>query len=94
MKITRCPALVLACGFLIHGAPANADTYPRQPGVDVAPYAFRLTLADDTDAIEGEAAITFRVTRDGVASLALDLAQPAPAANGRGMTVSASTRRL
>lgn len=75
MKITRCPALVLACGFLIHGAPANADTYPRQPGVDVAPYAFRLTLADD-------------------ASLALDLAQPAPAANGRGMAVSASTRRL
>jgi hypothetical protein len=29
-------------------APSRADTYPRQPGVDIVHYAFRLTLSDET----------------------------------------------
>ena len=54
---------------------ARADTYPRQPGIDVLHYAFRLTLADDSDAIEGEATVAFRVLEDGVSA-----ARPRPRA--------------
>jgi aminopeptidase N len=69
---------------------AHADTYPRQPGVDVLHYAFRLTLSDDTDAIEGEATVTVRLAA-GVAELSLDLAQPKADAPDRGMTVTGVT---
>jgi aminopeptidase N len=62
-------AVLLACSL------AGADTYPRQPGVDVRHYAFRLVLADDTDAIDAEASIEFGVRADGVQALELDLAR-------------------
>lgn len=71
--------------------PASADTYPRQTGIDIVNYAFRLTLSDETDAIVGETEVTFKVMRDGVTALALDLVQPKPASPDRGMTVSAVT---
>ncbi len=63
-----------------------ADTYPRQPGVDALHYAFRLTLSDDTDEIDGEAVLDLRIVREGVASVALDLVKET---EGKGMTVSA-----
>jgi aminopeptidase N len=53
----------------------RADTYPRQPAIDVQHYIFRITLADDTDEIAGETTITVRA-KDGVRELALDLAAP------------------
>jgi len=40
---------------------AWADTYPRQPGIDIQHYAFRIGLSDTTDEIRGEARIDFRV---------------------------------
>lgn len=66
---------------------ARADTYPRQPGVDVVHYSFRLTLSNDTDAIEGETTVTARLGA-GVAEVSLDLAQPKAGAPDRGMTVT------
>ncbi len=54
----RAAALLLA---IAAAGSAWADTYPRQPGIDVLHYTFRLTLADDSDAIEGEATVGFRV---------------------------------
>jgi aminopeptidase N len=86
MTLLRRPGLALA--FLAAGSfAARADTYPRQPGVDVLHYAFRVTLADDTDAIEGETAVSFRAAA-GVDSIALDLAEPKAEAGGRGMSVA------
>ncbi len=49
-----------------------ADTYPRQPGVDVEHYAFRIALSDLTDEIRGEARVDFRAA--GVSELYLDFA--------------------
>jgi aminopeptidase N len=69
----------------------RADTYPRQPGLDVLHYVFRLTLADDSDAIEGEATVGFRALEGSVSEIALDLVQPSPTPNGRGMTVQSVT---
>lgn len=70
--------------------PSRADTYPRQPGVDIVHYSFNLTLSDETDVIEGDCAIELRVVQDGLDTVVLDLAQqPQPKAPDRGMTVSA-----
>lgn len=69
-------------------SPARADTYPRQAGVDASHYVFRLDLSDAKPDITGEATVDLRVTRDGVTSVALDLAS---AANGKGMTVTTVT---
>lgn len=65
----------------VHGV----DDYPRRIGIDVERYRFALTLADDTDAIEGEATVTVRFTGNGVTELPLDLT--GPTAEGAGMTV-------
>jgi aminopeptidase N len=81
--------LVLALGPA--AAPSGADTYPRQPGVDIVHYAFGLTLSDDTDVIEGETAVEFRVLQDDLAALTLDLVGPTAETPERGMTVSAVT---
>ena len=66
----------------------DADTYPRQPGVDVVHYVFRLTLTDANNEIAGESTVTMRVTAAGVKELALDLVK---AAADKGMTVSSVT---
>ena len=90
MQTNRRVVLLAALGIgLGAAAPSHADTYPRQPGVDIVNYAFRLTLSDDSDVIDGEATVEFRVVQDGVSTLTLDLVQPKPGAPDRGMTVSA-----
>src|SRR3954447_26389522 len=68
--------------FLLFGICAVlwADTYPRQPGIDVQHYVFRVTLSDDSDEIAGEATITVRFVQDGATQVAFDL--------GSAMTVS------
>src|SRR3954452_8803544 len=58
----------------------SADTYPRQPGIDVQHYVFRISLSDDTDEIAGETTVTVRFVQEGVTCVALDL--------GSAMTVS------
>jgi aminopeptidase N len=83
-------AAVLLAALLGAPDPAVADTYPRQPGVDVLNYSFRLTLSDATDVIEGEATVTARFAA-GVNELSLDLAQPRTSASGPGMTVTSVT---
>jgi aminopeptidase N len=85
----RVAAAVLA--MAASAGSGRADTYPRQPGIDVLHYTFRLTLTDDSDALEGEATIELRVAADGVSEVALDLVQPSPASPDRGMTVTAVT---
>ena len=62
--------------FLIATA-ASADTYPRQNGIDVLHYVFKLDLADESDVIAGEATIELRFVADGTATVSLDLASQA-----------------
>ena len=93
MQMTRRRILRLFALLLLTAARTQADTYPRQPGVDIVHYAFMVTLRDDTDVIEGEASVTFRVVQEGVSSLTLDLVQPKAETKDRGMTVSAVSER-
>jgi aminopeptidase N len=75
----------LAAGVALCLSLAFADTYQRQPGVDVQHYAFRVTLSDDNDEVAGETTVTVRFVKDGLAEFWLDLASPA---GGKGMKVS------
>ena len=77
-----------AAMLLLCVAAARADTYPRQPGVDVRHYAFKLEISDTSTEIAGEASVDVRFTQAGVTAVALDLAS---AANGKGMTVRSVT---
>ena len=65
-----------------------ADTYQRQPGVDVQHYVFGVTLSDESDEIVGETTVTVRFVKDGLTEFWLELAS---AADGKGMTVSEVT---
>jgi aminopeptidase N len=67
---------------------ARGDTYPRQPGVDVQHYTFKIALSDEDDEIEGEAAVAVRFAAEGVEEFKLDLAS---AAGGKGMAVESVT---
>lgn len=75
--------ILLACARLL-----GADSYPRQPGVDVQHYIFRVTLSDADDEIAGDTTAVIRFTQAGVTQVALDLATPA---DGKGMTVAEVT---
>jgi hypothetical protein len=92
--VTPVPVMLLLVAVALVGLghrTADADVYPRQPGIDVEHSVFRLTLSDETDAIEGEATVQVRILEEGVRTLALDLVQPSDAAPDRGMTVSEVT---
>jgi len=83
----RClAALTLVC--LLHVS-AQADTFPRQPGVDALHYVFRLTLGDDSNEVRGEATVNLRFVADNVREVFLDLAS---SSGGKGMTVSTVAR--
>jgi aminopeptidase N len=64
---------------------AIADNYPRQRGIDVQHYVFRVTLSDESDEITGETTVSIRFLKAGLARFTLDLAAPA---GGKGMTVT------
>jgi aminopeptidase N len=51
-----------------------ADSYPRQPGVDVQHYIFRVTLSDESSEIAAQSTAVIRFVQDGVAQVSLDLA--------------------
>jgi aminopeptidase N len=90
MCLRRGVTTIGAIAFLLGVALSSyADTYPRQPGVDIEHYAFHLTLSDANDVIEGEASVRFRVVQEGLSAITLDLIQPKPGAPERGMVVSA-----
>ena len=78
----------LAAGLALCACLAFADTYQRQPGVDVQHYVFRVNLSDESDEIAGETTVTVRFVKDGLTQFWLDLAS---AAGGKGMTVSEVT---
>jgi aminopeptidase N len=82
-------AIALALATLPPGA--RADTYPRQSGIDVEHYVFRLVLTDASDEIRGEASVDVRFLAAGLDRVVLDLAGRTAARGDRGMLVSAVT---
>jgi aminopeptidase N len=86
-NIFRRSAAAAASIFVI-GAIALADSYPRQPAVDVRNYIFKLELRDDTSLISCETEIDLLINAEGVSEFFLDLIGKSP--DGKtGMIVSA-----
>lgn len=80
-------AIVATGGLTIR--PLDADTYPRQPGIDAVHYAFRLAImTGDAPDISGDATVVLRATAADVREVFLDLAS---ASGGKGMTVTSVT---
>lgn len=65
---------------------SGQDGYPRNKGIDVKHYTFRVYLEDSTDLIRMSSEITFEATGSPV-SMGLDLRNKG--ANGKGMEISA-----
>jgi len=70
---------------------APFDTYPKNPGIDALNYAFRIEVADSTDAISGELTLDFRVLSADVRTLRLDLVDAGAASEAKGMRVASVT---
>jgi aminopeptidase N len=73
---------------LLLGAMAAADTYPRQPGIDVENYRFELKLSDESDEIVGRTTVTVRAVADGIETLTLDLVGKSSPDAAEGMEVT------
>jgi aminopeptidase N len=88
-RTARIVPLIAYAAFLSSlGAVAIADPFPRQPGIDIQKYIFRLELRDDSDSISGTAQIEFLLREDGVRALTVDLI--GKSADGKsGISVSA-----
>lgn len=74
--------------LLLIPAASFGDNYPKNPKIDVLNYIFRITLSDNTDAIQAEATIDVRYVGEGVEILRLDLVKTSTALGNKGMTVS------
>jgi hypothetical protein len=65
-----------------------ADTYPKNPKIDVLNYIFRISLSDATDEIKCEVTVDVKYVDAGVEILRLDLINATPALQNKGMRVS------
>jgi aminopeptidase N len=82
----RIPSAFVVLALAITAPGLFADTYPRQPGIDIVHYVFRLSLMPGADhRVTGETTIGLRIVQPNTSQVVLDLAS---AANGKGMTVS------
>src|SRR5271165_1252500 len=72
-------AIVVLCT-----AAALADTYPRQPAIDVIHYTFRISLSDVNDEVSGDVTVDVRFVQS-AASFSIDLAS---AKDGKGMNIT------
>ena len=62
-----------AIGFILLAAPVYADSYRRQPALDVIHYEIAIELADESDAISGTTRVHVRMRQDGITAMWLDL---------------------
>ncbi|MEQ8364944.1 MAG: M1 family aminopeptidase [Cyclobacteriaceae bacterium] len=80
--------LYIALIVLISANYSFADTYPKNPNIDIINYTFRIQLSDASDAIVSEATIDVRYLAAGVQSLRLDLVSASKELGNKGMVVS------
>lgn len=83
--------LSIALILLISANHSWADTYPKNPNIDILNYTFRIQLSDATDVIVSEATIDVRYLAAGEQSLRLDLIRASQELGNKGMVVSGVT---
>lgn len=75
--------------FSVFSGLAFADTYPKNPLIDVLNYRFKIELSDITDEIQVEATVEVRYLGEGIETLRLDLVKASEALENKGMRISA-----
>ncbi len=80
----------LLSGFLLMQQ-AQGMSFSDSSFIDIQHYVFNLSIHDDTDAIEGKADITFKLLRNNVSEIILNLIGKA-APEGKGMQVTGVTK--
>lgn len=73
-------SLLAIAACVATAAPALADRYPLQPGLEVRDYAFDLILPDDGDDLRVEEAVEVSFAADGLRAVDLDLCNVVTAA--------------
>lgn len=74
--------IVSLIGLVLWFSTTWADTYPKNPKIDIVNYAFTIQLDDNTDVIAGTATITVRFVEAGVSTLRFDLIKSSESNNG------------
>src|SRR5215469_8803249 len=69
-KRTVLTLVLIALGFATR---ANADTYPRQPGIKILQYTFDVALGDASDELTVKDTIDLQFVQAGVRGIDLDL---------------------
>ncbi len=80
--------LILFSALFAFSFSTYADHYPKDPRIDILNYAFRISISDESDAINAQTIIDVRYLADGVTTLRLDLVKTSAALNNKGMTVT------
>lgn len=78
-------------GFILLPRLGWADTYPKNPDIDILHYAFHLTLSDESDLIRGQATVQVQFKADGIDQLRLDFIRKSEELDGRGMVIKEVT---
>jgi aminopeptidase N len=91
LKTFNRPSISIVLFILIQALSITvyADTYPKNPSIDVQHYRFELTLSDATDEIKGIATLHIRFKEKDINKVRLDFTN---AENGKGMKVEAITQ--
>jgi aminopeptidase N len=88
VTLAAAAAVVLIAAFVVTPVPTRADTYPRQPGIEITNYSFDYTLSDQSNDLIVKQGVALTFVQAGVKTVELDLckfsAEPRPAqmANG------------
>ncbi|MFQ5638661.1 MAG: M1 family aminopeptidase [bacterium] len=87
----RKPILTLLMLFLLTGA-AVADSYPRNPNIDVLHYVFHIQVHDQTKEMSGQTSVAIQFLSQGIEEFHLDLIGKSTPFDTVGMMVMQITR--
>ena len=91
MNLSATKTRLLCLLFAFATTLSVADTYPKNPKIDVLNYTFRIELSDNTDEIRCEVTVDVRYVGAGVDVFRLDLIKAGGAPGSKGMLVSKVT---
>ncbi|MDH4297901.1 MAG: M1 family metallopeptidase [Cyclobacteriaceae bacterium] len=89
MKNLTASVILSVCLFI--PVAGHSDSYPKNFGIDIQHYQFRLWLSDKNDSLRAEATLIVNFRKSGITVVRLDLTGPNSDLQGKGMTVARVT---
>jgi aminopeptidase N len=79
---------ILTAVYLLLPIFSYADTYPKNLGIDIQHYQFKLWLSDRNDSIHSETTVVLNFKKAGIHQIRLDLTNVSSELQGKGMMVA------